>query len=58
MKITEYVKEVKVEMSHVSWPTKKQTIFFTAVVILLSLGMAVFLGLTDFLLKIGFGKLI
>ncbi len=52
MKITDYFKEVKAEMSHVSFPTRKQTIAFTGVVILLSLVMAVYLGLVDYVLSL------
>ncbi len=52
MKITEYLREVRTEMSHVSFPTRKQTIAFTGVVIALSLVMAVYLGLVDYLLSL------
>ncbi len=52
MSIIEYIKETRVELKHVSWPTKKQSIVFTIVVILLSLGVAIFLGIFDFI----FGK--
>lgn len=56
MKITDYLKDVKTEMAHVSFPTRKKTMVFTAIVITLSLGMAIYLGLLDYLLKIGFGQ--
>ncbi len=48
-KLTEYLKETKGELKHVSWPTKKQAITFTALVVVFSLLMAVFLGAFDFL---------
>jgi preprotein translocase SecE subunit len=51
MKITDYLTEVKAEMSHVSFPTRKQTIMFTGVVIVLSLIVAAYLGLVDYLFK-------
>ena len=35
-------------MKHVSWPTRKQAIVFTAVVIAVSLLTALYLGLFDF----------
>jgi preprotein translocase subunit SecE len=49
MKIVEYIKETKGELKHVSWPTRKQAIVFTAIVVALSVFVAVFLGLFDFL---------
>ena len=47
--LVEYLKETKAELKHVSWPTRQQTIVFTVVVILISLGVAFFLGLFDFI---------
>ena len=47
--ITNFLKEVRVELSKVSWPTRKQTVFYTIVVIGLSLFFAVILGLLDLL---------
>lgn len=45
----QYFKDVRAEMKHVSWPTRAQTIAYTVVVILASLGTAVYLGLWDYL---------
>lgn len=36
-------------MEHVSWPTQKQTIIFTILVILISAITAAYLGVFDFL---------
>jgi len=47
-KIITFLKEVRVELAKVSWPTRKQTVLYTLVVIGISLFMAVFLGLLDF----------
>ena len=47
-KIIIFLKEVRVELAKVSWPTRNQTILYTLVVIGISLFMAVFLGLLDF----------
>ncbi len=47
MKLFSYIKEVKGELKHVSWPTKKQVIYFTTIVILISLFVAYFLGFFD-----------
>ena len=47
-RVIEYIKETRAEMKHVSWPTRKQAIVFTAVVIAVSLLTALYLGLFDF----------
>jgi preprotein translocase subunit SecE len=57
MKITEYLKDVKAELAHVSFPSKEQTILFTALVVALSLGVAVYLGLFDYLFKLGIERI-
>ncbi len=44
-----YLKEVRAEMKHVSWPNRTQTIAFTVVVIGVSLFTAVYLGAWDYL---------
>ncbi len=53
MKIIDYIKDTKSELKHVSWPTRKQTIWFTIVVIIVSLATAFFLGLFDFIFSLG-----
>ena len=47
-KIVTFLREVRVELAKVSWPTRNQTILYTLIVIGVSLFMAVFLGLLDF----------
>lgn len=47
-KIITFLKEVRVELAKVSWPTRNQTVLYTLVVIGISLFVAVFLGLLDF----------
>ncbi|MBI2046403.1 MAG: preprotein translocase subunit SecE [Parcubacteria group bacterium] len=49
MEILNYFKDTKGEMKHVSWPSQKQTIAFTLIVIALSLLTAAFLGFFDFI---------
>jgi preprotein translocase subunit SecE len=46
-----YLKDVKDELTHVSWLTKKQVIWFTVIVIVISVLIAFYLGLMDFLLS-------
>lgn len=45
-----FVREVKVELSKVSWSTRKELLGSTAVVIVITLLMAVFIGVIDWLL--------
>ena len=58
MSITNYIKETKVEMKHVSWPTRKQAAFFTVAVIIISVAVAFFLGFFDFLFQFILSKII
>ena len=48
MKIIQYIRDVRAEMKHVSWPTKKQVTMFTVLVIVLSVLVAYFLGAFDY----------
>ncbi len=55
-KVINFLKDVKVELSKVNWPTKDQTIQYTLVVIGVSAFLAVFLGLVDYGLEFGLTK--
>lgn len=46
-KIRQYLREVKAELKKVTWPSRKQTVGTTAVVIVLVMIISVFLGLVD-----------
>ncbi len=48
MKFVDYIKATQVEMTHVNWPTRPQTIRFTVAVIGISLILSMLLGLSDF----------
>lgn len=48
-RFTQYLKDTRGEFKHVSWPTSKQTIVFTLLVIVISLLTAAFLGFFDFI---------
>ena len=48
-KITEYFQETKTELKHVIWPTKEQTFYYTAIVVVLSIVIAYYLGIFDFI---------
>ena len=43
----QYLREVKIELKKVTWPTRKQTIGSTAVVIVLVVIISFFLGIVD-----------
>jgi len=49
MKLIDYLKSTKTELKHVSWPTKKQAIAFTIIVVLISVLTALYLGFFDFI---------
>lgn len=49
MSLISYLKETRSEFAHVSWPTKKQSVTFTIVVIIVSLITAFFLGFFDYI---------
>lgn len=57
-KIIEYLKDTKGELRHVVWPSRKITITYTVIVIVLSVAVAYFLGLFDFIFSTGLGKII
>ncbi len=48
-RITIFLKEVKVELKKVNWPTRQETINYTLIVIGVSLAVAIFLGGLDFI---------
>jgi len=52
-KITSFLKEAKVELSKVVWPKRSEIIRHTWIVIGVSLGVALFLGIIDYILLIG-----
>jgi preprotein translocase subunit SecE len=53
MALGEYIKETRGELKHVSWPTRRQAIVVTIAVIVISVGLAVYLGVLDFIFSKG-----
>jgi preprotein translocase subunit SecE len=51
MKLLNYLKDVRSEMKHVSWPTRKQAISFTVVVVAISLLTAAYIGVFDYIFQ-------
>jgi len=47
-RIVNYIKDTKGELKHVSWPTRRQTIAFTVIVILISVFVSALLGFFDY----------
>jgi preprotein translocase subunit SecE len=56
--LTEYVKDVRVEMSKVSWPTREELRESTLVVIIMVFLMMVFIGVIDRGLSLAFEALV
>ena len=55
-KVTEYLEETKTELKHVIWPSRAQTISYSLIVIVLSVVIAYFLGVFDFIFSKGLEK--
>ncbi|MBN1256062.1 MAG: preprotein translocase subunit SecE [Deltaproteobacteria bacterium] len=53
-KIVQFLKEVKFELKRVTWPSRKETLAGTVVVLVIVMIVAVFLGIVD----IGLAELI
>lgn len=45
--ITDYLRSAKNELTKVTWPTRKETVRYSALVISISVGVAVFFGILD-----------
>lgn len=57
-KIIEFFKEVIAEAKHVNWPSRKQSINFTLAVLIVSVLIAYYLGLFDFIFSKGLEQLL
>ncbi len=57
-RLTNYLKDVRGELEHVSWPTRKQVFIYTAVVIGVSILTSLFLGFFDFIFSSGLERFI
>jgi len=57
-KIITFLKEVKLEIRKVNWPTRQQTVRYTLIVLGISFAVAAFLGGLDFLFTILLEKFI
>ena len=50
-KIKQFLKEVRLELTKVTWTTREELIYSTIIVIVVSLVLAVFIGLVDMVLS-------
>lgn len=57
-RLARYVRDSYFEMKKVSWPTRKETIKLTIVVIVISISVAVFLGVLDYVFSLGVKEII
>ncbi|HHE67501.1 MAG TPA: preprotein translocase subunit SecE [Candidatus Parcubacteria bacterium] len=57
-RIIPFLKEVKMEIKKVNWPTRQETIKYTLIVIGVSLGVAFYLGFLDFIFTFLINKFI
>ena len=49
--LLDYLRSTRGELKHVSWPTQRQTIVYTVLVIAISLITAFYLGALDFIFR-------
>ena len=47
-----YLQDTRAELRHVSWPNRTQTINYTIIVLAISVGTGLFLGLLDFVFSL------
>lgn len=57
-KIFQFFNETKIELKQTTWPSRKQTILYTLIVVILSVLVAYFLAFFDFLFARGLEKLL
>jgi preprotein translocase subunit SecE len=57
-RVVKFFKEVKVELGKVTWPNRQELIGSTIIVVVLSVVMAVYIGILDFILSSLFGRII
>lgn len=53
-KIAQFIREAKIELRKVNWPTRQQTINYTLLVVAMSVAVAIFLGGLD----LGFSRML
>jgi len=56
--LLDYFRGTKVELRHVNWPTRKDTINFTIIVIVVSFLAAAYLGVFDFIFSLALEQIL
>ena len=51
-RLVNYLKDTRAELEHVAWPTRRQAMVFTAVVVVVSIATALFLGFFDYIFSL------
>jgi preprotein translocase SecE subunit len=54
----QYLKDTQNELHHVAWPTRNQTIVYTILVAVISVGLSMYLGMFDFIFTTGLTRAI
>lgn len=54
----QYFKDTQAELRHVAWPTQTQTIVYTILVAAISVGIALYLGLFDYIFTTAMTRLV
>ncbi|PIX62221.1 preprotein translocase subunit SecE [Candidatus Uhrbacteria bacterium CG_4_9_14_0_2_um_filter_41_50] len=57
-KLFKYLREAKQELQKVAWPTQKQTIRYSIIVVVISVILAIYFGVVDYILNLGLEALI
>jgi preprotein translocase SecE subunit len=52
----QYLRDVRAELTHVSWPSRAQAIGYTGLVIAIVIIVALLLGASDFIFTLGLEK--
>ncbi len=58
MSFTDYLRDTRGELKHVSWPTRKQAIVYTILTIVISVALSFYLGFFDFIFSLGLEKIV
>lgn len=51
-RLINYIKETRQELHKVNWPTRKETVQHTLLIIAISIGVAIFLGAFDYIYRL------
>lgn len=57
-RLINYIKDTRGELQYVTWPTRRVSLIFTVVVIVISILVALFLGFFDYIFSLILQKLI